>query len=152
MRGAGRRAEYRANQAVGHASIPQPRSPNQGQQAHPRRVVAKLDGFDLAPAKRQPRIRLEERRGVREPLKLVLYAPHKAKIYTLRPAFSWKGDPTAKYKLHIQDVTGTFAWDRELTGTSLAYPADAPPLSPGGTYLWKVDPCRLCWDLLHRQP
>jgi hypothetical protein len=35
---------------------------------------------------------------------------------------------------------GTFAWDREVTGTSLAYPGDAPPLSPGGTYLWKVDP------------
>jgi hypothetical protein len=119
---------------------PKPQAQNQGQPAHPRRVVAKLDGFDLAPAKASANQIGGGSRGAGADLKLVLYAPHKAKIYTLRPAFAWKGDPSAKYKLHIQDVMGTFAWDRELTGTSLAYPGDAPPLSPGGTYLWKVDP------------
>jgi hypothetical protein len=115
---------------------PPPQS--QAQQAHPRRVQAKLDGFELAPAKASANQVGGASRGAGQ--KLALYAPHKAKIYTLRPSFSWRGDPSAAYKLHIQDVTGTFAWDREVTGTSLAYPADAPPLSPGGTYLWKVDP------------
>jgi hypothetical protein len=37
-------------------------------------------------------------------------------------------------------MLGTFAWDREVTGTSLEYPADAPALTPGATYLWKIAP------------
>jgi len=119
------------------AAAPPPPSQNQAQPAHPRRVQAKLDGFDLAPGKASANQTGGASRGVGGS-KMVLYAPHKAKVYTLRPAFSWKGDPLASYKLHIQDVNGTFAWDRQLTGTSLPYPSDAPPLSPGGTYLWKV--------------
>lgn len=120
------------------AATPPPAPQNQAQPAHPRRVQAKLEGFDLAPGKASANQTGGASRGVGSPSKMVLYAPHKAKVYTLRPAFSWKGDPLATYKLHIQDVTGTFAWDREVTGTSLPYPPDAPPLSPGGTYLWKV--------------
>ena len=119
---------------------PKSQPQNQSQPAHPRRVVAKLDGFDLAPAKASANQIGGGSRGVGADLKLVLYAPHKAKVYTLHPSFSWKGDPTARYKFHIQDVTNTYAWDRELTGTSLSYPADAPTLLPGVTYLWKVDP------------
>ncbi len=61
-------------------------------------------------------------------------------MYTLRPDFAWKGDPTATYKFHIQDTLGTFSWDREVTGPTLAYPDDAPALNPGGIYLWKVEP------------
>ena len=115
-----------------------PQQQNQGQQAHPRRVMAKLDGFDMAPTRATANQIGGASRGAGQ--KLALYAPHKAKIYTLRPAFSCKCDPTAAYKVHVQDITGAFAWDRDVTGTSLAYPADAPPLTPGGTYLWKVDP------------
>lgn len=115
-----------------------PQQQNQDQQARPRRVLVKLDGFEMAPARTTANQIGGASRGQGQ--KLVLYAPHKAKIYTLTPSFSWKGDPTAGYKFHIQEITGTFAWDRDVTGTSLAYPADAPPLSPGGTYLWKVVP------------
>jgi hypothetical protein len=64
---------------------PQPQI--QGQPAHPRRVVAKLDGFDLAPAKASANQIGGGSRGAGADLKLVLYAPHKARIYTLRPAF-----------------------------------------------------------------
>ncbi|MGA2848673.1 MAG: DUF928 domain-containing protein [Terracidiphilus sp.] len=120
------------------ATPPPPAPQTQPPQAHPRRVQAKLDGFELAPAKASANQVGGASRGAGQ--KLALYAPHKARIYTLRPSFSWQGDPGAEYKLHIQDVTGTFAWNREVNGTSLAYPADAPPLLPGGTYLWRVDP------------
>jgi len=120
------------------ATPPPPPPQNQPQQAHPRRVQAKLDGFELAPGKASANQVGGAARGAGQ--KLALYAPHKAKVYTLRPTFSWRGDPTAEYKIHIQDVTGTFAWDRTVTGTSLAYPSDAPALSPGATYLWKVVP------------
>ena len=120
------------------ATVPAPAPSSQGQQVHPRRALAKLDGFDMAPAKATANQIGGASRG--SGAKLVLYAPHKARIYTLRPSFSWKGDATAQYKFHIQDVTGVFSWEREITGTSLAYPADAPALEPGKTYLWKVDP------------
>jgi hypothetical protein len=120
------------------ASPPPPPAQNQPSQAHPRRVQAKLDGFELAPAKASANQVGGASRGAGQ--KIALYAPHKARIFTLRPSFSWRGDPSAEYRLHIQDVTGTFAWDRDVTGTSLAYPTDAPPLQPGGTYLWRVAP------------
>lgn len=122
-------------------------TPGNGQQAPanappaqnaPRRVKTKLDGFELAPEKATANQIGGASRG--EGAKTLLYAPHKARVYSLRPNFAWKGDPTATYKFHIQDTMGTFSWDREVTGASLAYPADAPALTPGGTYLWKVEP------------
>jgi hypothetical protein len=104
----------------------------------PRRVKTKLDGFDLAPEKATANQIGGASRG--EGTKTLLYAPHKARVYSLRPNFAWKGDATATYKFHIQDTMGTFSWDREVTGATLTYPADAPALNPGGTYLWKVAP------------
>ena len=119
------------------AGTPAPPPPTQAQ--HPRRAQAKLEGFDLAPEKATANQIGGASRGLGTP-RFVLYAPHKARIYTLRPAFAWRGDPGAEYKLHIQNFTGTFAWDRDVTGNSLAYPSDAPPLTPGDTYLWRVIP------------
>ncbi len=117
----------------GQASQSPPASHNQ-----PQRVQAKLDGFDLAPDKASANQIGGASRG--NGAKTLLYAPHKARVYTLRPSFSWKGDAAATYKIHIQDMLGTVSWDREVTGTSLDYPADAPALTPGATYLWKVVP------------
>ena len=114
-----------------------PSNPPQAQNT-PRRVKTKVDGFDLAPDKASANQIGGASRG--EGAKTLLVAPHKARVYTLRPSFAWKGDPSATYKLRIQDTMGTFSWDREVTGTSMAYPADAPPLTPGTTYLWKVAP------------
>jgi hypothetical protein len=119
-------------------AAPPPPPPQNQPQAHPRSAQAKLDGFELAPAKASANQVGGASRGAGQ--KLALYAPHKARVYSLRPSFSWRGDPSAEYKFRIQDVTGTFAWNRDITGTSLAYPADAPPLQAGATYLWRVDP------------
>ena len=127
-----------ASLAVAQSSAQQaPSNPPQAQNT-PRRVKTKVDGFDLAPDKASANQIGGASRG--EGTKTLLYAPHKARVYTLHPSFAWKGDPSATYKLRIQDTMGNFSWDREVTGTSLAYPADAPPLTPGGTYLWKVEP------------
>ncbi|HUB51942.1 MAG TPA: DUF928 domain-containing protein [Terracidiphilus sp.] len=114
-----------------------PSNPPPAQNA-PKRVKTKVDGFDLAPDKASANQIGGASRG--EGSKTLLYAPHKARVYTLRPNFAWKGDPTATYTFRIQDTTGTFSWNREVTGTTLVYPPDAPPLNPGGTYLWKVAP------------
>jgi hypothetical protein len=129
-------ASLAVTQSNGQAPTNAPAAPPA--QNAPRRVKTKLDGFDLAPGKATANQIGGASRG--EGTKTLLYAPNKARVYTLRPNFAWKGDSTAVYKLHIQDPMGTFSWDREVTGTSLVYPADAPALTPGGTYLWKVAP------------
>jgi Domain of Unknown Function (DUF928) len=107
---------------------------------HPRRAQAKLDGFDLAPEKASANQIGGASRSVGSGGKLVLYAPHKGLVFSLRPSFWWQGDATAAYRVRIQDMTGQFSWDRPVTGDALAYPADAPPLEPGRTYLWRVVP------------
>jgi hypothetical protein len=128
--------------AVGQ-NTPAPAPPTTAQNNnanHPRRAQAKLDDFDLAPEKASANQIGGASRSVGSGGKLVLYAPHKGLVYSLRPSFWWQGDATAAYRFHIQDVTGQFSWDRPVTGVSLAYPADAPPLAPGTTYLWRVIP------------
>jgi Domain of Unknown Function (DUF928) len=129
-------------------STPPPAAQNQqppaqaaGQQNapnRPRRTTAKLDGFDLAPDAASPNQIGGASRSAISSKKLVAYAPHKGRIFTLRPSFSWQGSPGTNYKLHIQSVNGQLSWDREVNGTSLDYPADAPPLEPGQTYIWRV--------------
>jgi hypothetical protein len=122
-------------------STPAPQTAAQTRDAnHPRRAQAKLDGFDLAPDKASANQIGGASRGVGSSGKLVLFAPHKGLVYSLRPSFWWQGDANAAYTFHIQDVNGQVSWDRPVTGTSLAYPADAPPLEPGKTYLWRVIP------------
>jgi Domain of Unknown Function (DUF928) len=130
-------ASWAVTPSNGQAPSNAPPAQNTAQNA-PRRVKTKVDGFDLAPEKATANQIGGASRG--EGAKTLLYAPHKARVYTLRPNFAWKGEATATYKFHIQDTMGTFSWDREVTGASLMYPADAPALTPGTTYLWKVAP------------
>jgi hypothetical protein len=105
----------------------------------PRRAQAQLTGFDLAPDKASANQIGGASRSVSNG-RLVLSAPHKGFVYSLRPSFWWQGDPNAAYTFHIQDIAGQLSWDRPVTGLALTYPADAPPLAPGGTYLWRITP------------
>lgn len=109
-------------------------------QSRPRRAVAKLDGFDLAPESASANQIGGASRAAAPSRKLVAYAPHKGRIFTLRPSFSWDGSASSTYKFHLQDVTGQFSWERDVTGTTLDYPVDAPALEAGKTYLWHVTP------------
>lgn len=110
-----------------------------GSSNRPKRAQAQLTGFDLAPDKASANQIGGASRGVGSG-KLVLLAPHKGRVYSLRPSFWWQGDANGSYTFHIQDVAGQFTWDRPVTGLELTYPADAPPLMPGGTYLWRITP------------
>ncbi len=127
-------------QSTPQSQPPAQTSGQQNAQPRPRRATAKLDGFDLAPESASPNQIGGASRSAVPGKKLVAYAPHKGRIFTLRPSFSWQGAPGTSYKFHIQDVNGQLAWDREVNGTSLDYPADAPPLEPGQTYIWRVYP------------
>ena len=121
---------------AGNTSTTQSQSGNTNR---PKRAQAQLAGFDLAPDKASANQIGGASRGVGSG-RLVLSAPHKGRVYSLRPSFWWQGDANASYTFHIQDVAGQLTWDRPVTGLALTYPADAPPLTPGSTYLWRITP------------
>lgn len=98
-----------------------------------------VGGFDLAPASASANQIGGASRGLSNSSPVKLYAPHKGRVYTLRPSFWWQGDPHATYKFHLRDLEGGTSWNRQVTGTSMAYPADAPALKPGKTYQWRVE-------------
>jgi Domain of Unknown Function (DUF928) len=110
----------------------------------PVRVRAKLDGFDLTPKSATPPRRPNQIGGVSRGLgTLVLYAPTMGKSYTLTPTFSWRSDdPKGEYTLRIsQPGMGADAvYEAKVVGDHFTYPADAPALKSGETYVWIVQP------------
>jgi len=110
----------------------------------PVRVRAKLDGFDLTPKNAAPPRRPNQIGGVSRGIgTLVLYAPTMGKSYTLTPTFSWRSDdPKGEYTLRIsQPGMGADAlYETKIVGDHFTYPADAPALKPGETYVWTVQP------------
>jgi hypothetical protein len=122
---------------AGNATPTTQNQPDNGNR--PRRAQAQLTGFDLAPDKASANQIGGASRSVSNG-RVVLSAPHKGRVYSLRPSFWWQGDANATYTFHIQDISGQLTWTRSVTGLALAYPPDAPPLTPGGTYLWRVTP------------
>ena len=114
-------------------------SQSQSSSNRPRRIAMHVGGFDLAPGAASANQIGGASRGVSNSGPVSLYAPHKGQAYTLRPSFWWQGDANGKYKFHLQDLQGGLSWDREVTGTSMNYPADAPPLEPGHTYQWQIE-------------
>lgn len=111
----------------------------------PARVRAKLDGFDLTPkagasAPRRPNQIGGASRGLGE---LTLYAPTMGKAYSLTPSFFWRSDdPQAEYTFRVsQPARGPVPlYETKVVGGHFAYPADAPALKPGETYVWTVQP------------
>lgn len=71
---------------------------------------------------------------------LVAVSPCQTKVRTSQPTFSWKiDDPSIELRLTVYGESGT-VWTHDVAGaTSVAYPADAPALSPGVSYSWTLE-------------
>ena len=68
-----------------------------------------------------------------------LDAPRKSDVISDRPTFRWRTVAGAtRYRLTLSGDQGDL-WNREVSGLTLDYPADAPPLARDGDYLWKVE-------------
>lgn len=108
----------------------------------PKRVRAKLDGFDLAP--RPTSGSGTQIGGATRGLgtATTLLAPNRGQSYTLHPLFQWSNsNPNIKsYRFQLIDADGQAVYEARVTGTNLVYPADAPALKPGTTYSWTVQP------------
>jgi hypothetical protein len=107
----------------------------------PARVRAKLDGFDLTPksASSRPNQIGGASRGA---FGLDLYAPSMGKSYSLTPTFYWSADDAQEeftFKLSQPGMGGSL-YEAKVAGDHFIYPADAPALQPGSTYVWTVAP------------
>ena len=112
--------------------------------AKPVRVRAKLEGFDVAPKTGATSSRAANQiGGASRGLGVSLIAPVMGKSYSLTPTFYWRpDDPQNEYtfRLALASDPGTFLFEAKVTGNRLTYPADAPVLQPGATYIWTVQP------------
>ena len=107
----------------------------------PVRVRAKLDGFDIEPKSgKAPNQIGGASRGIGG---LTLYAPKMGKAYTLTPTFMWSADDASAeytFRLSVLSAGQGQLFETKVTGGTFTYPADAPPLMPGSTYVWQVTP------------
>ena len=68
----------------------------------------------------------------------LLIEPRRTGVLDLRPAFRWRAvEGATRYRLAVSGEQGEL-WNREVGGTTLDYPPDAPALAAGGDYLWEV--------------
>lgn len=131
--------------AMGSVEAQKSKAQSGSAQPRPQRVRAKLDGFDLTPKSNDgPARRPNQIGGASRGLgDLVLYAPTMGKAYALTPTFSWRSDdPKAEYTFRISQpaMGGEAVYEAKVTGDRFTYPADAPALKPGETYVWTVTP------------
>jgi hypothetical protein len=100
------------------------------------RVVTDLSGFDLlAPEKK--RMVVGATRGLPRPVAL---APRMGKLYGSGPTFVWSyAGRERNFVFILRDDAQQEVYRAEVTGTSYQYPASAPALEPGKTYLWTIE-------------
>jgi hypothetical protein len=104
-------------------------------------VRVALDGFDIAPTSGKSPNQIGG--ASRDLGQLTLYAPHMGKAYSLTPTFFWSADDeTLTYDFTLSQLTSEKSpiYTATVTGGHFTYPADAPPLQPGETYVWSVTP------------
>ncbi len=116
-------------------------APQAQQSTKPTRVRVKLEGFDIAPSSgKAPNQIGGASRGIGG---ITLYAPRMGKAYTLTPTFYWSSDDsTLEYTFKISALSAEQSplYTAKVTGGHFTYPADAPPLAPGESYVWSVQP------------
>ena len=71
---------------------------------------------------------------------LALCAPESGSTVSLAPIFEWQtaANAAAKLTFSLLTATGDVVEELDATGTTLQYPAEAPPLISGQAYSWKV--------------
>jgi hypothetical protein len=102
----------------------------------------KLDGFELS---RKSSDSATQVAGASRSFgtETTLLAPHKGRAYALTPFFQWS-NPNGKIKSYrfrlLASDHQSVIYETEVPGTSWKYPQDAPPLKPGSSYFWTVQP------------
>ena len=105
----------------------------------PKRVHAKLDGFELSANSGKSANQIGgASRDLGSPQ---LYAPHSGKSYSTHPVFYWAAaEPGAKVMFRLASLDGTTLFETATTDDHLKYPDSAAPLTPGASYRWTIKP------------
>lgn len=78
--------------------------------------------------------------ATRGPLKPI--APNEGLAYSAQPFFAWTPSPgTSSYHFMLREASDSSAkivYEVEVTAAQLTYPAEAPALTPGQLYSWRV--------------
>ena len=104
------------------------------------RVINDLSGFELLDAAKlrdKPVVAGATRDLGSEPP--VILAPHLARLHGVSPVFAWR-HAGERFAFVLSDELGQDVFAAEVTGHSYAWPAGAPRLVDGQTYLWSVRP------------
>ena len=101
-------------------------------------VFSRVSKFITSRNRQSGLVALSPMRGsADEPAPIVL-APRRSALLTGNPDFQWRSVTGAtRYQVTVATGTGT-VWTREVSDTSLGYPADAPQLPGGADYAWTV--------------
>jgi hypothetical protein len=68
----------------------------------------------------------------------LLVEPRRTALLDVRPPFRWRVvEGATRYRVAVSGEQGEL-WTREVGGTTLDYPSDAPALAAGGDFLWEV--------------
>jgi hypothetical protein len=118
-------------------SVASLRAQTPSQPAPPKRVHAKLDGFDVSPNAGKSGTQIG---GASRGLGPALYAPYAGKSYTTQPVFHWTSGDTGKVTFRLLTADGSVVYEMATTDDHLKYPADAPALTPGTSYMWTIRP------------
>jgi len=130
-----------AQQSSEPSTTHQPAKPASAAKPRLQTPHAKVSGFELAPRSGGGTQVGGATRGIGTTT--VLLAPYKGKAYTLNPLFQWSNSNAniKEYTFRLLDSTGEeVLYEKNVKGTSLKYPADAPALIPGGDYFWTAQP------------
>jgi len=92
-------------------------------------------GFLSTTAKEEPRATLSTRGGPKPP---VILTPRNGPVLPDSLTFEWLGSRFSRYTVRIVGPKGVVIEKKDLTGARFAYPAGAPPLSPGIRYTIQV--------------
>jgi len=105
----------------------------------PARVRTKMDGFELSPKSgKSPNQAGGASRELGPPK---LFAPMLGKAYSTTPEFHWAAAASGeKVTFRLGTPEGQAIYEIATTADHLAYPSDAPALTPGSSYRWTVAP------------
>jgi hypothetical protein len=105
----------------------------------PKRVHAKLDGFELSANSGKSANQIGgASRDLGSPQ---LYAPRSGKSFSTHPVFYWAAsEPGAKVMFRLMSLDGTLLYEATTTDDHLKYPDSAAPLTPGASYRWTIKP------------
>lgn len=130
----GGRGTLRVESSAAPVVVPAPKA-GEGKVQKAQALLSASFGFLSSRAKEMPQAVLGTRSWLKPPAVL---APRNGPVLADALSFEWWGSRLSRYTIQIAGPSGVVLERAGVTGARLDYPADAPPLTPGVRYTFKV--------------